>query len=166
MTYEEFQTCFHDAKRAWHLELKDTYRVAHEDEPLRKWLAGAYDDLAWRRPWQRFILEVTSAGCEVQRLRVVTVPHTDYTRWLLAIAGDNVKAGEDIRYLPRHLATDVDFPAEDCWLFDDDRLVLSVFPGDGRTGAFVVETDPQLIERYRAARDLTWSRGVPHADYV
>ncbi|RCG32012.1 hypothetical protein DQ384_05580 [Sphaerisporangium album] len=166
LTREEFQQHFRTATRAFHLELKDSYNVAHEDEPFRKWQAGEHDDHAWRRPWQAFIREVTGAGCVMQRVRVVTVPHTPYTRWLLDIAGDNVKAGEDIRYLPRHLAADVDFPPEDCWLFDDERLVLSVFPGDGRAGAFVTETDAALIHRYRVARDTLWERSIPHADYV
>ncbi|MFI6534205.1 DUF6879 family protein [Nonomuraea sp. NPDC050547] len=163
---DAFREHFQPGVRAFHLELKDAYHVDSEAEPLRKWQAGEYDDHAWRRPWQGFLRERTDAGCVIQRVRVVTVPHSTYTRWLLAIAGDNVAAGEDIRYLPRHLAVDVDFPVEDCWLFDDDQLVLSVFPGDGRKGAFASETDPGLISRYRVARDLVWDRAIPHAEYV
>src|SRR4051812_29098488 len=95
LTKEEFQQHFAGSKRAFHLELRDTYNVVAEDEPFRKWQAGEYDDHAWRRPWQAFIRDVTRAGCVMQRARVVTVPHAAYTRWLLDIAGDNVEAGED-----------------------------------------------------------------------
>jgi hypothetical protein len=166
LSSEEFRLYFHTAKRAFHLELKDSYHVDAEAEPLRKWQAGEYDDHAWRHPWQSFLRERTAAGCAIQRVRVVTVPHAPYTKWLLSIAGDNVKAGEDIRYLPRHLAADVDFPSEDCWLFDDDQLVLSIFPGDGRQGAFAAEHDPDLMHRYRVARDTVWDRAIPHAEYI
>ncbi|MGW4662141.1 DUF6879 family protein [Streptosporangium sandarakinum] len=47
-----------------------------------------------------------------------------------------------------------------------DRLMLGVFPGDGRTGAFAAATGPRLIQRYRAARGIAWPRGIPHAEYV
>ncbi|MFC5834672.1 DUF6879 family protein [Nonomuraea insulae] len=162
---QDFQQHFRTAKRAFHLELKDSYHVNSETEPFRKWRAGEHDDHAWRRSWQAFLRE-TSAECLIQRVRVVTVPHAPYTRWLLDIAGDNVKAGEDIRYLPRQLATDIDLPEEDCWLFDDEHLVLSTFPGDGRAGVFVATDDAHLLRRYATARDLVWERAIPHAEYI
>ncbi|MEV0618524.1 DUF6879 family protein [Nonomuraea sp. NPDC050404] len=163
---EDFQQYFRDAKRAFHLELKDSYHVVSEAEPLRKWKAGEFDDHAWRRSWQAFLREQTANGCMIQRVRVVTVPHSLYTRWLLNIAGDNVKAGEDIRYLPRHLAESIDLPEEDCWLFDEEHLVLSTFPGDGRVGVFVVADNARLIDRYAGVRDLVWQRAIPHAEYI
>ncbi|GAA2220290.1 hypothetical protein GCM10009850_122170 [Nonomuraea monospora] len=163
---DDFRQHFSRAKRAFHLELKDSYHVDSEAEPFRKWRAGEHDDHAWRRPWQALVREHTSAGCLIQRVRVVTVPHTLYTRWLLDIAGDNVKAGEDIRYLPRHLTTDVDLPEEDCWLFDDEHLVLTMFPGDGRVGVFVATDNSHLLRRYLAARDRVWERAMPHAEYI
>ena len=54
-------------------------------------------------------------------------------------------AGEDIRYLPRHLATGIRLPEEDFWLVDDDKLILSVFSADGRTGGFAREDRPELV---------------------
>jgi hypothetical protein len=102
----------------------------------------------------------------VQRVRVVTVPHGNYTRFGLAVAPHSIAAGEDIRYLPRHLATDIHFPPEDYWLFDEDTLVLSVFSPDGRTGGFARQSDPELIAHCRAVRDQVWSRAVPFARYA
>ncbi|OLB79964.1 MAG: hypothetical protein AUI14_08635 [Actinobacteria bacterium 13_2_20CM_2_71_6] len=102
----------------------------------------------------------------VQRVRVVTVPHGDYTRWGFTVAPHNIEAGEDIRYLPRHLAGDIDFPSEDYWLFDDDILVLSVFSEDGRTGGFAREADPELTALCRTVRDRVWARAIPFAEYV
>ncbi|GAB0102412.1 hypothetical protein JMUB6875_13800 [Nocardia sp. JMUB6875] len=42
----------------------------------------------------------------MQRVRVVTEPHTDYIRFAIAITAGNVAAGEDIRWLPREHAPD------------------------------------------------------------
>src|ERR1700678_35490 len=132
--YDDFKAVAHASKRAFHLERNDTYNVAGEDEPFSKWQRGEPDDYTWLQDWLRFLEEATTAGTQVQRVRLVSLPHTEYTRWGLAIARLNTEAGEDIRYLPRDLAEGIDLPDEDYWLFDDDKLILSVFSEDGRTG--------------------------------
>jgi hypothetical protein len=166
LSYDEFKAIARTSKRAFHLELKDTYNVAAEDEPFGKWQRGEPDDCAWHQDWLSFLRAVTAAGVQVQRVRVVGVPHTEYTRWGLDIARLNSEAGEDMRYLPRHLAKDIDFPGEDFWLLDDDRLVLSVFSADGRTGGFARETSPQLLRQCLVVRDQVWDLAIPYAAYA
>jgi len=166
LTYEEFKNLVRASRRAWHLELRDTYNVESEDEPLARFLKGEPDDYVWLSEWLTFIREVTSRGTVVQRARVVTEPHVDYTRWGLVIAPCNIAAGEDIRYLPRHVAMDIDLPAEDCWLLDDEVLVLSVFSEDGRSGGFARERRPDMLALYRRVRDQVWSHAIPFAAYT
>jgi hypothetical protein len=165
ITYGQFKELVRSGRRAWHLELRDTYNVEQEDVPFGKWRRGEHDDFAWLAEWLSFVRDVTSAGVRVERLRVVTEPHSPYTRWSLSHTRLNVDAGEDVRYLPRHLAPDIEFPAEDCWLIDDDQLVLSLFQPDGRSAGYGREEDPALTARYRAVRDTTWPRATPYADY-
>jgi hypothetical protein len=78
----------------------------------------------------------------------------------------NIAAGEDIRYLPRHLTEDIELPDEDFWLFDDDTLILSVFSADGRTGGFAQPSSAELLTQCIAVRDQVWERAVPYAQYV
>lgn len=163
---EDFRALFRSSSRAFHLELRDSYNVAREDEPFRKWLAGEVDNYEWRQPWLSFIREVTASGIAVQRVRIATVPHTDYFRWEVALTPQNIDAGEDVRFLPRHLADGVALPSDDCWLFDDEKLVLSIFTPDGRDGAFVRDTDTRRTADYRTARDQIWARAVPYGEYV
>lgn len=166
LSYEEFKALARASKRAFHLELRDTYNVAAEDEPFGKWQRGEPDDYAWHQDWLSFLGEVTASGVQVQRVRVVSLPHTEYTRWGLDVARLNSRAGEDMRYLLRHLAEDIEFPDEDYWLLGDDRLVLSVFSEDGRRGGFAVGTGPQLLARCLVVRDQVWARAIPYARYV
>jgi hypothetical protein len=166
LRYEDFKTLTAASKRAFHLEQRDTYNVEAEDEPFGKWLRGEPDDYAWHRDWARFVRQVTAAGICVQRVRVVSVPHVAYTRWGLDVAPLNIEAGEDIRYLPRHLTEDIQWPDEDYWLLDDDQLILSVFSADGRTGAFAAGTSPELVRQCRIVRDQVWERAIPYAQYV
>ncbi len=166
LSYEEFKALARASRRAFHLELKDTYNVAAEDEAFGRWQRGQPDDYAWHQDWLSFLREVTAAGVQVQRVRVVSLPHTAYTRWGLDISRLNVEAGEDMRYLPRHLAENVDFPSEDYWLLDENTLVLSVFSEDGRTGGFAHDASPQLLAQCLAVRDQVWDRAIPYARYV
>jgi hypothetical protein len=166
LSYENFKALARASKRAFHLEQRDTYNVESEDEPFGRWLRGEPDDYAWHQDWLTFLREVTAAGVKVQRVRLVSIPHTDYTRWGLAMSRLNAEAGEDIRYLPRSQARDIDFPREDYWLLDDDTLVLSVFSEDGRTGGFATETDPKLLRQCAAVRDHVWDRAITAAQYA
>jgi hypothetical protein len=112
------------------------------------------------------VREATAAGVQVQRVRLASRPHTDYIRWGLDVSPLNIKAGEDIRYLARDLASDIDLPEQDFWLLDDDMLVLSVFSADGRTGGFAWTSSPELLRQCIAVRDQAWKRAVPYAEYA
>ena len=166
ISYEEFQAAVRSSRRAWHIEQRDTYNVASEDEPFGRFLTGASDDYRWLAEWLGFIAEVTAADTRVQRARLVTVPHTDYTRWGLVVAEKLTAAGENIRYLPRHRTAGIELPKEDFWLLNDDRLILSVFSADGRQGGFASNDDPDLVTQCREVRDQVWSRAVDYHEYV
>lgn len=51
LSYEGFKTLALASKRAFHLEQRDAYNVAAEDEPFGRWLRGEPDDYAWHQDW-------------------------------------------------------------------------------------------------------------------
>jgi hypothetical protein len=166
LSYESFKAHAFASKRAFHLEQRDMYNVASEDEPFGRWLRHEPDDYAWHADWLNFLRQATTAGVAVQRVRLASVPHSDYIRWGLDISPLNIEAGEDIRYLPRHRTAGIELPDEDFWLLDDDQLILSVFSPDGRTGSFARETSPELLRQCLVVRDQVWDRAVPYTHYV
>jgi hypothetical protein len=166
VSYEDFKALACSRRWAFHLEQRDAYNVAAEDEPYRRWRRGEPDDYAWHTDWLSFVRRATAAGVLVQRVRLATVPHTDYVRWGLDVSRLNVEAGEDIRYLPRHLAVGIRLPDEDYWLLDDDTLILSVFSADGRAGSFAWPPGPELLGQCVAVRDQVLELAIPYAQYV
>ncbi|MBH0779398.1 DUF6879 family protein [Nocardia bovistercoris] len=152
-------------QRAFHLELQDAYAVSSEFEPLRQFLAGEPEDTTWQQGWLDLIHEITDTGKKVQRVRVVTEPHTDYTRWALSVSPRNIAAGEDIRWLPRHQIAPSDLTGDDYWLFDDHLAAFSVFTPSGEGTGFAVTTDPVIAEHFRTVRDRVWQAAVPHDEY-
>ncbi|GGL38740.1 DUF6879 family protein [Nocardia jinanensis] len=156
---------FHGLQRsAFHLEVRDSYVEPSEDNRFRAFLAGEAVPDEPPVPWHALMHRVTGRGVSVTRVRVVTVPHSDYHRWLLSITGRNIRSGEDIRYLPRHDAGEV--PPDDFWLFDDERVVYNLADDGGRPAGAALTTDPRIVDYCRSVRDRFWKLATPYMEYV
>lgn len=155
-----------DWRLAVHLELEDIYTTPEEDEPFRRFMAGETDDYTWFSGWADLVRTATSAGKTMRRVRVISEPHTDYTRFALAVARLNVAAGEDVRYLPRHAIAPRLLSGDDWWTFDDDLVAFSVFAPTGAGAGFATTTDPVITAHIRTVRDRVWPLAIPYADYA
>lgn len=151
---------------AYHMEIRDSYAVASESEPLRRFLNGEPPPPYDKSDWTELIQAMTARGVAVTRIRVVTVPHTDYQRWLLSVTGENINAGEDIRYLPRHLVDSTDLPTDDWWLFDGQRVAFNLIDRAGRPAGVAITTDPKVAAHCRQVREQLWPSAMPYRDYV
>ncbi|MBF6175249.1 DUF6879 family protein [Nocardia blacklockiae] len=140
--------------------------MSSECEPLRQFLDGEPEDTTWQQNWLDLVQEITAAGKLLQRVRVVTEPHTDYTRWALSVSPRNIAAGEEIGWLPRYSMPTSYLASDDCWLFDDHLCAFSVFTRNGEGAGFSVTTDPVIATHLRTVRDRAWPAAVAHAEYV
>ena len=164
---EAYYALFHTFTRtAFHIEVQDSYHTPDEAGPFQLFLTKQYDDLAWHQPWLNLVRNVTAAGKNIKRARVVTVPHVDYTRWGLTVAPHNIAAGEDIRWLPRHLIDAETLTADDYWLFDDDLVAFTVFEPSGRFAGGATTSDPTIVSYCRTVRARVWAAAIPHSKYV
>ncbi|WP_119728605.1 DUF6879 family protein [Thermomonospora amylolytica] len=170
LTDEERQGLFDTFERdAFHLEMRDVYRVEDEVEPLRKWRQGVWTEeeaAQWWEPWLVKMRKATGEGRTVRRLRIVTEPITDYTRFLWEGTRFNVSAGEDVRWLPRHLVPEgTVLPPEDVWLFDDSRLIFNHFDEQALSMRMERVRDPEMIALVVQVRDALWPLAIPHEEY-
>ncbi|QIS17183.1 DUF6879 family protein [Nocardia terpenica] len=164
---EAFDDLFREAQReAFHLEVRDDY-YPPDYPPLVRFLADEPDDYEWFQPWLNRVRETTARGVAVNRARVVTVPHNDYTRYAKHVARLNVEAGEDVRYLPRQLIDSGELTADDWWIFDDSIVAFTVFaPGEnGRWLGGAVTTDSGIVEYIRTVKERVWSLATPLSEY-
>lgn len=164
-TYEElFSACRHSAV---HLEMRDGYMT---DDPLFiAWRAGHRDDpddrASWWRAWHSLVASAVAREIVVRRARVVSEPVSEYIRFEYDITFTNVTAGEQVRWLPRRLATDVPLPGNDFWLFDDRLALVTYFSGDGDVVDRELTTETAVIRLCRSAFEAVWQRATPHEDY-
>lgn len=94
------------------------------------------------------------------------MPHVDYTRWGLTVAPLNTATGEDVRWLPRSLTTEVELPPDDFWLFDDERVVFTDFEEGGPLRWWAETTDRRITDRCREVRGQVWALAVSHDTHV
>ncbi|MET8611917.1 DUF6879 family protein [Streptomyces misionensis] len=158
---ELFRTARHSCR---HLETRDAYAL---DEDYREWAAGERFDPAERWSWWGELVSATVArGVSVQRARIVSEPLSPYVRYEYELTSPhNIKAGEDVRWLPRRQASALALPGNDFWLFDNGSVLFNHFAGDGTMTGEELVTDPAVVRLCASAFVSVWDRAVPHDQY-
>ena len=102
----------------------------------------------------------TAAGRRFARVRVVTLPLNDYSRFGVWCAQFTGGAGEDIRYLTRNQADTAELPNQDFWLFDSSKLLRMHFDEQDRfLGGELVEGAAEIVKA-NYWRDAAWHKAV------
>nr|WP_228447317.1 DUF6879 family protein [Streptomyces paludis] len=118
------------------------------------------------RDWLHMIREATESGRRFSRVRVVSVPLTDYSRFGVWCAQFTNGAGEDIRYLEREQADVHDLPNHDYWLFDSSKLIRMHFDDADRfLGGELIE-DPATVVQHGYWRDAAWHHAIRRDEFA
>jgi len=167
LTGDAFRRLFDTfARTTRRLETRDRYSSPVDDRTVQQFLAGENLDLGWLAPWFDRVRAATAAGKRFERVRVVTEPLSDYKRYEMVVCRHTVAAGEDIRYLPRTRARELELPESDFWVFDSTTLALLHFTEtDVFVGAELVH-DPDQVNRHERWIDLAQQHSIPYAQYV
>lgn len=101
----------------------------------------------------------------MRRARIVSEPVSEYIRYEYSCTPQNIAAGEDVRWLPRRLASDLLISGNDLWIFDDRLIRFSLFAGNGRFVADVLEDAADVVKRHEESFEAVWDRAIPHEDF-
>jgi hypothetical protein len=166
ITDDDFQELLKTFKRSSiHLETRDAYGTEVELPYMAKWAAGEPDDLEWLQDWCTTVRGHVAAGRTIKRARIVSEPLSDYQRWTLTIAKPIVEAGEDERFIPRRQVSELCFPGNDYYVFDDERVVFLHYSGAGLNNALTTTTNPATVEMCRKAFEQVWPLAIPFREY-
>jgi hypothetical protein len=147
-----------------HLEGRDTYDP--HDPAFHKWQQDGDTSYDWDA-WIDLVGAAVARGVRFRRLRIVSEPVSDYIRWEHAISHGNIKAGEDLRWLPRHLAFDLPHPVADFFMWDQRLVAYNFTDGHGiDTDRMEYVADPRRVLPVVGMFEMLWERGIPHADYT
>jgi Family of unknown function (DUF6879) len=120
--------------------------------------------MAWFNNWLTMIRKATAESRRFTRVRVVSVPLTDYSRFAVFCSKYTNQAGEDIRYLTRDQAKDL--PDYDYWLFDSQKLVRMHFDDEDNFLGGELINDPAVIVQHNYWRDAAWHKAVRRDDFA
>lgn len=152
-------------RSAIHVEMREQYDAS--DPAFLKWQeTGDLDAYDWDN-WIDLIGSTVERGVACRRVRVVSEPVTDYIRWEHAISDNNIRAGEDLRWLPRRQAYDLLLPGADLWMIDNRLVRYNFNAGDGVSlRQYQYVSDPRKVMQVVASVEMIWERAIPHADYT
>jgi Family of unknown function (DUF6879) len=165
---EEFRALFERFERsAFRIEARDHYDVENERDEFAAFLEG--EPLAARSgesdPWLSLSAAHRAAGRLIERVRIVSQPLTDYTRYEFTAYRENIAAGEKVRVVPRATLTAADqsWANEDFWIFDDELVVLVSYDDDGRLLGVQEAEDSR---RFLDAKQRALSIAIDFKDFV
>ncbi|EKX63923.1 hypothetical protein Sipo8835_36915 [Streptomyces ipomoeae] len=154
---------------AVHLEMRDVYAVGNEVDAFEYFKRTGESDLDPDSPfwmgWTPLVREAVGRGVKMRRARIVSEPVTDYIRWEIALTPVNIAVGEEVRWLPRRLASDLALPGNDLWLIDNRRVLFHWFTGDGDWAGHEFNEDPAVVKMVSDAFEAVWERAIPHEKY-
>jgi hypothetical protein len=163
---DDFQQLFRSFEHtAFRLEVRESYNAPREVESFRRFRAGEPVDLSWAETWFSMIRQATTEGRRFARVRVVNVPLSEYSRFGFWAAQRTSEAGEDIRYLRRDLAEQLDLPNHDYWLFDSRKLVRMHFGEADKFQGGEIITDAAQIVQHNYWRDVAQHYAIRRDDF-
>lgn len=168
MEVGEFGALFDRFERsAFRVEARDHYDVDDEREAFAAFLKGQPPPprTPENAPWLSLVAAHTEAGRLIERVRLVTEPLSDYTRFEFAAYRENIAAGERVRVLPRAALRDADrsWASQDFWIFDDELVVVLSYDDEGRFLAVHQPSDPGP---YLAAKQRALSLAIALDDFL
>lgn len=165
-SFEDLLDCAQ--RHALHLELRDVYAVGEEREVYDAFLRDGSvpaDDSEYWSGWLPLVERAVARGVTVRRARIVSEPVTDYIRFEHAITDANLRAGEQVRWLPRRRASTLALPGNDFWLIDDRIVRWNIFSGDGQALEPDHTEDPAAVKLCAEAFRTVWDLATDHTDY-
>jgi hypothetical protein len=156
----------HFRTAAFRLEVRRSYGVLSEDAAFQTFLDGGDPGIDWLSDWLDGARRKTAAGKRIERVRIIDEPPSDFLRFELSVTPHNLEAGEDIRYLPRGIAKELDIPNEDFWLFDATTVLILNFDDNDRFSGIEPVTESAKVAPYVSARDIAWQHAVPYRAYL
>ncbi|MFF5118693.1 DUF6879 family protein [Dactylosporangium aurantiacum] len=148
------------------METRNDYDASYEQDSFQRYLAGDPDDMPWMQSWLDLLRDAASHGRRFTRVRIVTVPLTDYSRFGVWCARLMNEAGEDIRYVTRDVAVAEELPTHDYWLFDSRKLVRMHFDDSNHfLGGEVIEDDAEIVQ-HNYWRDAAWHHAIERDDFA
>lgn len=166
MTPDEFNAAFDEFQvSAFRLECLQTYAVSAEDARLRAFREGLPrpERSVRTNPWLQRIAATTIAGKSWSRVRLVSRPLTEYTRYEMIGFVESQAVGEQIRIVDLNAHPDLRDLGPDFWLFDAEFAIIMRYDEAGTVLGYERTTE---VGDFRDQRWLAMAGSISLAEYL
>jgi hypothetical protein len=149
--------------------MRDAYTPS--DPAFLAWQAGEPAQSLAGSPehqqWAGLVRNHVARGVTFRRARIVSEPLADFIRFEYEMTGPlNVAAGEQVRWLPRRLASGLALPGNDFWVLDGKLVRFGHFAGNGEFTGHELTDNPAAVRLCVNAFEAVWEHGTDHSRYL
>ncbi|MEK6846213.1 MAG: DUF6879 family protein [Nanoarchaeota archaeon] len=157
-------------KNIFRLEAIPEYNIPEDLVSFKKWKQGKSDLDEASKKWLENLSKTGWRGVRMQRVRVVSLPLSEYIKYEIDFWKYSIKNGEEILFLEdkkyRTAIQNIDFELRDFWMFDDK--VSIIFHYD-ETGDFVKEepvADQRVIKKHLELKQKMLQLAIPMGEFL
>jgi hypothetical protein len=144
-------------------EALQNYAVDEEEKSFSEFLKTGKVEISDNQEWYEFISAKVASGVKMQRVRLVTLPLTTYTRYELPYLEAASDHGDQIYIIMDQDFRKLTIPVQDFWLIDDLHALLMNYDDQGKYQNF------QLFENvgpYKVIKNKLLKQAVKLADFL
>lgn len=146
------------------LESFPKYKVPEDLEIFEKWKKGQNQFGAKPDLWLQNIKATKELGIVMERVRVVSLPISEYIRYEIDYWKFSIRNGENILFIGKEDFNEIkrlfNFKLKDFWFFDDKTLIIFYYDD----GNFIKECfidDEKVIEGYKKLKYKLLEKALP-----
>lgn len=150
-------------KSLFRFEALQDYQVEEEEKDFQLFIESGKVDLTGMKDWLDFVKSNHEIRIKMQRVRLVRLPLTEYTKFGIPAYESEVKLGEEVRILEED-AEDKTGIQKDFWLIDDNIVIIMKYNQNGKYEGFEVKDSG--IEEYLAGKNYLLNNSIPLAEFL
>lgn len=157
-------------KNIFRLEAIPEYNVPEDLVLFNKWKQSKLESDKAFLKWLEGLNKTKERGVKMQRVRIVSLPFSDYIKYEIDFWKHSTKQGENILFLEakryEHIKQKFNFEPKDFWIFDDKILII--FHYDEK-GDFVKEKlipDKETIKKYVELKRELLDHAIPMDEFL
>ncbi|MBN2095430.1 MAG: hypothetical protein JW727_05260 [Candidatus Aenigmarchaeota archaeon] len=161
-----FEELWNSARKSiFRLEKLPAYSIPEEKPSIESWRAGKPQEDSEDEKWLGLLDAAKQKGVKVQRVRLFSLPLSEYLRYEIAIWQLSSKRREEIHFLSQEeyqkISRIAGISPGDFWLFDDTLLWVIEYNGEGGFLGGTPVTETETARRCAALKSKCLEKSIP-----
>lgn len=156
-------------KNIFRLESLPKYNVPEDLVLFKKWKKGKLNVNFDFKDWFKNLEKIKKKGIKIQRVRILPLPLSNYTKYEIDVWKHSIKYGEKIYFIKsknyQKIKKSLHFKPKDFWAFDDKIVVIFYY---NKKGNFIKEEliSKAKINNYKSLKRKLLQNSIPMKHFL